>query len=228
MIGAVTSDQANGRLRLMNGWVVNWFTVRPWLTPPTRQMLFARMPITHGPGMASTTPVGPSAHCPVRVTLFVAVGLHRIGPMPNVILCGFRSAKYACSWMSAIPVRRMVSAIGTLTYGTMVRDTNSQVLSIGSGSTGWTLSNRLVIEPSPPPLLKLNCSGIEFRSATGFCDAFASSASFCWARTPRAVAKQMVQPAAARHRAFLIVATVCLLTAESAVPKRRPESGQRH
>src|SRR5215471_119149 len=97
MSGDVEIAHACGRLRLMNGWSVNALRVVPWLSPPTRQMLLTKVPITHGPGITRTTAVGPRPHCPVRTTLFVSVGNEKIGPIAHVTLPGFAGVKYACS-----------------------------------------------------------------------------------------------------------------------------------
>src|SRR5215510_11575180 len=108
-----------------------------------RQMLLARAPITHGLVVTRPTAVGPSPHCPVRTTLFVAVGNEKTGPAPQVNFDAFARVTYACSWISAIPrdrnpsiarTPRLVNTLsgrGMLVNGTIVRDTIIQRLPIG-------------------------------------------------------------------------------------------------
>ena len=40
--------------------------------------------MTHGPGMASATKVGPAAQLPVCMAAVVAVGMETTGPKPHV------------------------------------------------------------------------------------------------------------------------------------------------
>jgi hypothetical protein len=91
--GAVEMAQARGRLKLMNGCTVRVFSTSPCASPPIRQMLFANTPTTHCLGIARTTAVGPSPHCPVRERKFVAVGNEKTGPSAQVTFPGFDSVK---------------------------------------------------------------------------------------------------------------------------------------
>src|SRR3954470_75931 len=81
--------------------------------------------------------------------------------------------------MSASPLTRLPVAIGMFVYGTIVREMSSHSLLSVNGMTGCTLSRRYVVDPRPPPELKLNCSGNDVRLAMGFCDAFAKADSLC-------------------------------------------------
>src|SRR5262245_56664577 len=137
----------------MNGCTVKLLRTCPCAAPPIRQILFARTPITHGPGITRPTAVGPRPHCPVRSTSLVAVGKEKTGPSPQTNFDGLELVTYACSWISAMPDDRtpktgrkprsvkMLSGRGTLVNGTIVLDTISQRLPIGTGNTGCISSN---------------------------------------------------------------------------------------
>ena len=69
----------------------------------------------------------------------------------------------------------MSSGPGVLTIGRTVRETTFQRSLSLNGRTGWALSRKDVRSSSPPPVLKLFCSGTEMRLEIGFCCCFASA-----------------------------------------------------
>ena len=53
-------------------------------------------PMTHGPGIVSTTTLRPPAHVPVCAGCAVAVGSENVGPAPQMILPGLAGVKNSC------------------------------------------------------------------------------------------------------------------------------------
>lgn len=119
--------------------------------------------------------------CPSARDAPVAVGNENIGPAPQITLPGLAGVKNSCSWMSPNPpfCASLAPAAGKLWKGTMVRRIRlTRDVSL-MGMTGWKFRLKCVWSRSPPPPLKLNCSGTETTLPTGFCVLLASSVGSC-------------------------------------------------
>ena len=65
-----------------------------------------RTPMTHGPGIASTTAAGPAAKSPVASNWFVAVGNDNTGPMPQMVFARLGRRQEELLLNVANPARR--------------------------------------------------------------------------------------------------------------------------